>query len=148
MESIGWAPLKLILHSKGHNHHWHTHTHTREREREREYKRERERDTGQAAEDKTVGWYFLLGLVYRTCRTREKNWKTQQQKTERTVKKLLRPFSVMWRGTKEHSRPDSYSKKMNIKGRMEKYHRALWNPLDFFPKFRLFWIPLIFLDSI
>ncbi len=90
--------------------HTRTHTHTHERERERI----QERETGQAAEDKTVGWYFLLGLVYRTCRTREKNWKTQQQKTERTVKKLLRPFSVMWRGTKEHSRPDSYSKKLEI----------------------------------
>jgi len=71
----------------------------------------RERETGQAAEDKTVGWHFLLGLVYRTCRTREKNWKTQQQKTETTVKKRLRPFSVMWRGTKEHSQTVSYSKR-------------------------------------
>lgn len=57
----------------------------RDRDREREW----ERETTQAAEDKTVGLQFLLGLVYRTCRTREKNWKTQQQKTETTIKTIF-----------------------------------------------------------
>lgn len=70
-----------------------THTYTREREM-------RERETRQAAEDKTVGLQFLLGLVFTgLAEPGKRTGKHNNKKTETTVKNLHRPFLVMWRGT-------------------------------------------------
>lgn len=53
----------------------------------------RERETRQAAEDKTVGLQFLLGLVFTgLAEPGKRTGKHNNKKTEMTVKKLLRPF--------------------------------------------------------
>lgn len=50
-----------------------------------------------AAGHKTVGWYFLQGLVYRTGWARKKNCKTQQQNKKRPLlKENIAPALSCW----------------------------------------------------